>query len=173
MKWLELRLNKNGNHLCVLILTMKWLELRLNKNGNHLLHARACPRKPTHCILMPAQDVRSPTLFWENTEGIEHAPRTRGVFTWRYCSHQVQPYVRCDACNQHLAHMRALLLLLLHSVSGLKGAPEHNGKEGTITRYDQSKGRFVISLIGEGKNVALKPSNLSPMEDRSSEVGYC
>ena len=80
---------------CVLILTMKWLELRLNKNGNHLLHAHACPRnpsltQPTHCILMPAQDVRSPTLFWENTEGFEHPPRTRGVLTWRYGSHQVQ-----------------------------------------------------------------------------------
>jgi nucleoredoxin len=43
-------------------------------------------------------------------------------------------------------------------VRGLKGAPENNGMQGTISSYDASKGRYVVEL-GE-RSLALRAANL-------------
>ena len=32
-------------------------------------------------------------------------------------------------------------------VLGLKGAPQHNGKEGVVLRYDGAKGRYAVRLV--------------------------
>lgn len=45
------------------------------------------------------------------------------------------------------------------SVKGLKGAPQHNGKAGTILRFNEAKGRYEVELDG-GKPLALRPANL-------------
>lgn len=44
-------------------------------------------------------------------------------------------------------------------IRGLKGAPEHNGCDGTVVGFDVLKGRFSV-LLGE-KPVGLKPQNLT------------
>jgi hypothetical protein len=43
----------------------------------------------------------------------------------------------------------------------LKGAPELNGKGGTVEQWDGDKGRWNVRLPG-GELKALKPENLSP-----------
>lgn len=43
-------------------------------------------------------------------------------------------------------------------VKGLKGAPQHNGKRGTVQQWDGGKGRYVVQLGGEA--LALKQDNL-------------
>merc|ERR1719310_2025561 len=46
-------------------------------------------------------------------------------------------------------------------VRNLAKQPEHNGKTGRITRFDESKGRYDVEL-GEGSAVlALRPQNLT------------
>ena len=41
------------------------------------------------------------------------------------------------------------------TVQGLKGAPQHNGKEGVIQSFEQAKGRYVVEL-STGETLALK-----------------
>ena len=44
-------------------------------------------------------------------------------------------------------------------VHGLKGAAQHNGKQGVVQRFDGDKDRFIVKLEGE-KELAIKPENL-------------
>ena len=44
-------------------------------------------------------------------------------------------------------------------VHGLKGAAQHNGKQGVVQRFDGDKDRFIVMLEGE-KELAIKPENL-------------
>eukprot|EP00930_Biecheleria_cincta_P087939 TRINITY_DN77178_c0_g1_i1.p1 TRINITY_DN77178_c0_g1~~TRINITY_DN77178_c0_g1_i1.p1 ORF type:complete len:330 (-),score=60.37 TRINITY_DN77178_c0_g1_i1:7-996(-) len=49
---------------------------------------------------------------------------------------------------------------------GLQGAAEHNGKEGTVLGYGESKGRYTIQLDGpedEELELALKPQNVTQL----------
>lgn len=60
-------------------------------------------------------------------------------------------------------------------IQGLSGAPQHNGKLGTVLRFDQKRGRYLVRLEegskgsgegdctnaqGDGKPLGLKPANL-------------
>ena len=60
-------------------------------------------------------------------------------------------------------------------VGGLQGAPQHNGKQGVVQRFDAEKGRFVLKVAGLKKPLAVKPENLakagseSPKEKRKGE----
>ena len=44
-------------------------------------------------------------------------------------------------------------------ITGLTGAPQHNGKAGVVLSYDSVKGRYNVRLQ-TGETVALKPTNL-------------
>merc|ERR1719160_47640 len=46
-------------------------------------------------------------------------------------------------------------------IHGLTGAPEHNGKAGTIAGWDASRGRYEV--VVEGKSLSFKPQNLTQM----------
>ena len=46
-------------------------------------------------------------------------------------------------------------------LKGLKGAPQHNGKQGIIQEFDGAKARFVVKLDGTDVSFSLKPENLS------------
>jgi hypothetical protein len=46
-------------------------------------------------------------------------------------------------------------------VGGLQGAPQHNGKQGVVQRFDAEKGRFVLKIAGMKKPLAVKPGNLA------------
>jgi hypothetical protein len=46
-------------------------------------------------------------------------------------------------------------------LKGLKGAPQHNGKQGIIQEFDGAKSRFVVKLDGTDVSFSLKPENLS------------
>lgn len=55
------------------------------------------------------------------------------------------------------------------AVTGLQGAPQHNGKVGTVEAFLQDKGRYVVRLpittppaSMEQQQLALKPENLIP-----------
>lgn len=60
-------------------------------------------------------------------------------------------------------------------VGGLQGAPQHNGKQGVVQRFDAEKGQFVLKVAGLKKPLAVKPENLakagseSPKEKRKGE----
>lgn len=45
------------------------------------------------------------------------------------------------------------------TIRGLKGAPEHNGKMGRVTGWDEQKGRYEIDV--ESEIIALRPANLT------------
>eukprot|EP01043_Picozoa_sp_COSAG02_P064453 COSAG02_NODE_9429_length_2219_cov_2.393396_1_plen_513_part_01 len=47
-------------------------------------------------------------------------------------------------------------------IMGLSGAPEHNGKKGTIVRWSDKKGRFIVD-VGLERPIAVRPENLTPM----------
>ena len=47
-------------------------------------------------------------------------------------------------------------------ISGLSGAPEHNGKKGTIVRWSEAKERYIVD-IGLKRPIAVRPANLSSM----------
>jgi len=44
-------------------------------------------------------------------------------------------------------------------IHGLVGAPQHNGKSGTVLRYVKAKGRYEVQLDSD-KRLGLKPANL-------------
>lgn len=46
-------------------------------------------------------------------------------------------------------------------INGLQGAPQHNGKQGIVQRFDPDKGRFVLKIAGTKKPLAVKPGNLT------------
>ena len=46
-------------------------------------------------------------------------------------------------------------------VGGLQGAPQHNGKQGVVQRFDAEKGRYVLKIAGMKKPLAVKPGNLT------------
>ena len=54
-------------------------------------------------------------------------------------------------------------------VKGLKGAPEHNGKRGTVQQWDGSKGRYVVQL--GGASLALKQENLQQRIQKCEVLG--
>ena len=56
------------------------------------------------------------------------------------------------------------------TVQGLKGAPQHNGKEGVIQSFEQAKGRYVVEL-STGETLALKPDNLTGPADAADGQG--
>jgi len=56
-----------------------------------------------------------------------------------------------SACNELPSGVRV-------QVRGLTGAPEHNGLEGTVRRYDSTKRRYMVDL--EEKSLFLRPVNL-------------
>jgi len=45
-------------------------------------------------------------------------------------------------------------------VFGLQGAPQHNGKQGVVQRFDETKGRYVLRIPATKKPLAVKPANL-------------
>ena len=45
-------------------------------------------------------------------------------------------------------------------VHGLTGAPQHNGKLGTVQGYDAAKGRYSVLVEGEAKALRVKGANL-------------
>jgi outer membrane biosynthesis protein TonB len=45
-------------------------------------------------------------------------------------------------------------------VTGLQGAPQHNGRQGVVERFDRAKGRFVLKVQGRQKPLAVRPDNL-------------
>ena len=53
----------------------------------------------------------------------------------------------------------------------LKGAKQHNGKQGVVQEFDGEKARFVAKLDGE-KLLATKPENLRRAggEDKDAEA---
>ena len=59
----------------------------------------------------------------------------------------------------------------LVTVHGLKGAQQHNGKQGVVQEFDGEKARFVVKLDGE-KLLAIKPENLRRAggEDKDAET---
>ncbi len=59
-------------------------------------------------------------------------------------------------------------------IRGLKGTPEHNGKQGVVQRFIVEKARFVVKIPGMKKTLAVKPENLTmsgsePTKDRQGE----
>ena len=48
---------------------------------------------------------------------------------------------------------------------GLQGAPQHNGKTGTVESWDAGKGRYVIVLDEGGRRMALRSANLRLVHD--------
>jgi hypothetical protein len=48
------------------------------------------------------------------------------------------------------------------AVSGLHGAPQHNGKEGRVESFVRERGRYVVS-VSSGETLSLKPDNLLTM----------
>ena len=42
------------------------------------------------------------------------------------------------------------------SVYGLTGAPQHDGKNGTVQGYDAAKGRYSVRVEGEAKGLRIK-----------------
>ena len=59
-------------------------------------------------------------------------------------------------------------------IRGLEGAPEHNGKQGVVQRFNVEKARFVVKIAGIKKPLAVKPENLTmsgrkPAKDRQGE----
>ena len=52
-------------------------------------------------------------------------------------------------------------------VQGLMGAPQHNGKRGSVVKYLAAKGRYEIQLEGETNHLSLRPSNVC--EDKTPE----
>ena len=49
-------------------------------------------------------------------------------------------------------------------VSGLKNAKEHNGKHGIASKFDEAKGRYVVTLCdgpSKGKIINVRPENLA------------
>ena len=46
-------------------------------------------------------------------------------------------------------------------VSGLKGAPQHNGKSGSCLSWNDAKGRYNVELES-GEIVGIRPANLAP-----------
>ena len=56
------------------------------------------------------------------------------------------------------------------TVQGLKGAPQHNGKEGVIQSFEQAKGRYVVAL-GDGTQVSLKQDNVQQQVEGCEVLG--
>merc|ERR1712146_248740 len=54
-------------------------------------------------------------------------------------------------------------------VKGLKGAPEHNGKRGTVQQWNGSKGRYVVDLGGAA--LSLKQENLQQRVKQCEVLG--
>ena len=96
------------------------------------------------------------------------------------CTAQYETSGRCSDCSLHLClrtdtalstcttcttcttwRITLCLSITVCSVlvKGLKGAPEHNGKRGTVRQYDGGKGRYVVEL-GGGAPLSLKQENL-------------
>jgi len=48
----------------------------------------------------------------------------------------------------------------------LVGAPEHNGCVGTVVRYREGKGRYLVRLDDSGAEIGVRPANLSPAPTR-------
>ena len=46
-------------------------------------------------------------------------------------------------------------------IHGLRGAREHNGKFAVVQKFDAQAGRYVVQLVGGGKPMKIKPTNLS------------
>ncbi|CAE7658662.1 unnamed protein product [Symbiodinium pilosum] len=58
---------------------------------------------------------------------------------------------------------QALTPGMLIRIQGLRGAPELNGLEATILRFDEASGRFIVN-VSEGKGQkSLKDANLVPL----------
>lgn len=57
-------------------------------------------------------------------------------------------------------------------VSGLKGAPQHNGKSGKCLSFNAPKGRWTVELDTD-KVIALKPENVAPEADAGSTGMIC
>lgn len=55
------------------------------------------------------------------------------------------------------------------AISGLVGAPQHNGKQGTVLRFVQRKGRYAVALAGEAHKLLLKPANMKIMEPLAAD----
>ena len=45
------------------------------------------------------------------------------------------------------------------TVIGLRGAPEHNGKRGKVTSFDEESGRYEI-LLASGETLRIRPPNV-------------
>ena len=45
------------------------------------------------------------------------------------------------------------------TVIGLRGAPEHNGKRGKVTSFDEESGRYEILLVS-GESLRIRPPNV-------------
>jgi hypothetical protein len=55
-------------------------------------------------------------------------------------------------------------------VVGVTGAPELNGRQGTVKTFDEAKGRYKVLVVGESRPKMLKPDNcrLMPGPDGSN-----
>eukprot|EP01047_Picozoa_sp_COSAG01_P045499 COSAG01_NODE_4197_length_5250_cov_33.117453_3_plen_185_part_01 len=45
-------------------------------------------------------------------------------------------------------------------ITGLTGAPQHNGKVGIVEGFDAAKDRYMVRVIGEAKPLRVKAANL-------------
>ena len=54
-------------------------------------------------------------------------------------------------------------------VHGLQGAPQHNGKHGTVVKFIANTGRYEVRLDGEADHLSIKASNLLPLNDELPE----
>lgn len=47
------------------------------------------------------------------------------------------------------------------AIQGLVGAAQHNGKTGTLVKFDEATGRFIVAISGgDAAQLAVKPANL-------------
>ena len=64
------------------------------------------------------------------------------------------------------------------TIQGLVSAAQHNGKQGTVVRYDRDSGRYCVQLVEEGevdgkkknkktKQLGVKPSNILLSDDKA------
>ena len=46
-------------------------------------------------------------------------------------------------------------------IGGLQGAPQHNGKQGVVRRFNEKKGRYVVEVVGLKKPLSVKLESLT------------
>ena len=58
------------------------------------------------------------------------------------------------------------------TIHGLKGAPQHNGKHGTLVGFDAERGRWVVALPHLQLKLKIKAENLTPTNEAHSAKGH-